>query len=144
MNLNMLGRRTHSTSETFQNNGQEGLPGWVTLLSRGQCPLPTPFPCPLYLVQRNAWVEISIFNHPSQSACTVCLNRIFFLPLFFLFNWKEALNTMKVASGTSSQHALHLLLLRLAGPAATLRALFSITKACLNTGCHRGCSNRLL
>lgn len=29
-------------------------------------------------------------------------------------------------------------------PAATLQALFSITKACLNTGCHRGCSNRLL
>jgi hypothetical protein len=29
-------------------------------------------------------------------------------------------------------------------PAATLQALFSITKACLNMGCHRGCSNRLL
>lgn len=30
----------------------------------------------------------------------------------FFFNWKEALNTLKVASGTSTQHAQHLLLLR--------------------------------
>lgn len=62
-------------------------------------------------VLSNAWVKISIFNRSSQSLWTVCLNRIFF-PLLFFFNWKEALNTLKVASGTSTQHAQHLLLLR--------------------------------
>ena len=48
-------------------------------------------------------------THVSQSGLGVQIG-FSFSPFFF--NWKEALNTLKVASGTSSQHALHLLLLR--------------------------------
>ena len=92
-------------------------------------PLPHPFPRgPLSRVQSNASVKISIFNHPSQSVWTVCSNRIFFLSSFFFFNWKEALNTLKVASGTSSQHALHLLLLRQASLQPLCKLCFQLQK----------------
>lgn len=44
---------------------------------------------------------------------------------FFFFNWKEALNTLKVASGTSSQHAVHLLLLRQASLQPVASSVFN-------------------
>lgn len=107
---------------------QEGLRGWVKTPSRKQCPTSTPSQgdhCPW--VQSNTWVKISIFNHPNQSVWTVCLSRIFFLSFFF-FNWKEALNTLKVASGTSSQHALHLLLFRQASLQPHCKLCFQLQK----------------
>lgn len=87
-----------------------------------------PFPRrPLSLGPKQSLGQNLHFQSPKPVGLD-CVFKQDFLSFLFFFNWKEALNTLKVASGTSSQHALHLLLFRQASLQPHCKLCFQLQK----------------